>query len=470
MEPGDLFAGKYRVVSLAGRGGMGLVYKARQDHPKRVVALKVIHPALAGETEFRSRFEEEASLAAQIEHPNVIPIYDAGEADGLLFIVMRFVDGVDLGRFLEHRDRLDVAQAARIVGQVASALDAAHDHGLVHRDVKPANVLVSGTSPAELVYLTDFGLTKRITDVGPRRPTVTGGWVGTLDYIAPEQLNGTPADARSDVYSLACVLYQLLTGAVPFPAEHEAGTISGHLSSVPPSPSAVEPSVPSELDPVVARAMAKDPQDRYQSAGAFASAVSRAELAAADRRSREALATPGARMVLPSWAATAVACLTTLLAGAAGYFSGTGRGPQATATSTAAGIGTRAPRGPTAAYAQTLTSILLTLDDARLHDRRSLATARTPDGQAAEAARLGRAYERAINAVQGIHAGTTVAQATTRIITSMRSATVGYTALAKAAAAGQPTAYTTAEAQVRHAEAELHVALIALRGLGYKVT
>ena len=270
-----MFAG-YRIEALAGRGGMGLVYKARQLRPERTVAVKVIMPELAGDPDFRARFEQEASLAAQIEHPNVIPIYGVGDEDGLLFIVMRFVESMDLGVLLRRHERLEPAHAARLVGQIAAALDAAHDRGLVHRDVKPANVLVTGAHPAEHLYLTDFGLTKRVTDFGAGGMTATGGFVGTLDYIAPEQVSGAPVDARGDVYALGCVLYQLLTGVVPFPRDVEVAKIFAHLSLPPPRPSLVAAGVTPALDAVVARAMAKDPADRFRSAGDLALAAAAA--------------------------------------------------------------------------------------------------------------------------------------------------------------------------------------------------
>ncbi|MGI8801578.1 MAG: serine/threonine-protein kinase PknK [Solirubrobacteraceae bacterium] len=243
---------------------MGLVYRAWQLRPERMVAVKVIMPELAGDPDFRARFEQEASLAAQIEHPNVIPIYGVGEEDGLLFIVMRFVESMDLGVLLRRRERFAPAHAARLVGQVAAALDAAHERGLVHRDVKPANVLVTAD---EHLYLTDFGLTKRVADFGSGGMTATGGFVGTLDYIAPEQVSGEPVDGRGDVYALGCVLYQLLTGVVPFPRDVEVAKIFAHMSLAPPVASMLAPGVSGELDAVVARAMAKDPADRYQSAG-----------------------------------------------------------------------------------------------------------------------------------------------------------------------------------------------------------
>jgi tRNA A-37 threonylcarbamoyl transferase component Bud32/tetratricopeptide (TPR) repeat protein len=279
LAPGDLFAG-YRIEALAGRGGMGLVYKARQERPARTVALKVIAPELAGEGDFRARFEQEARLAAEIEHPNVIPIYDVGEAGGLLYIAMRFVASTDLRVLLRSHERLAPGHAAGLVTQIASALDAAHALGLVHRDVKPANVLVTGAHPDEHVYLTDFGLTKRIA-ASSAGITMTGRYVGTVDYIAPEQVSGDPVDARADIYALGCVLYQLLTGVVPFPRDQDIAKIFAHVSIPPPRASTIAPGVPVDLDAAVARAMAKDPADRFGSAGEFARTAAAAAAAAA---------------------------------------------------------------------------------------------------------------------------------------------------------------------------------------------
>ncbi|MGI8803122.1 MAG: extracellular solute-binding protein [Solirubrobacteraceae bacterium] len=290
LEPGDLFAG-CRIESIVGRGGMGVVYKARQLRPQRIVALKVIKPEVAADADFRARFEREASLAAQIEHHNVIPIYDHGDEEGTLYIVMRFVESRDLAALLRQHRRLSVEHAARIITQTAAALDAAHELGLVHRDVKPANVLVTGTAPHEHVYLTDFGLTKRVTDLAGL--TRTGVVVGTADYIAPEQANGDPVDGRSDIYSLGVVLFQLVTGAVPFPRQdhHEVAKLFAHIYDPPPLASKVEPSVPVELDQVIDRALAKAPADRFQSAGDLARAATAAAGATGVRPDRRSPAT-----------------------------------------------------------------------------------------------------------------------------------------------------------------------------------
>ena len=254
---GDAFAG-YQIEGLAGRGGMGLVYRARQRRPERIVALKVILPELAADPQFRARFERESSAAAQIEHPNVIPVYQVGEEDGLLYLVMRFVNGIDLGALLQRDGPLAPDRAAQIIVQVADALDAAHANGIVHRDVKPGNILVSAR---DHVYLTDFGLTKHTAET--HGMTATGMFVGSVDYVAPEQIEGRSVDARADIYSLGCVLYETLSGTVPFPRDTEVARIFAHMSDRPPWLETVPPA----LAEVIVRAMAKSPDDRFQSAG-----------------------------------------------------------------------------------------------------------------------------------------------------------------------------------------------------------
>jgi predicted Ser/Thr protein kinase len=251
----------YRIERQLGRGGMGVVYLAEQVRLRRYVAIKLIVPELAEDDAFRRRFERESQLAASIDHPNVIPVYEAGEADGVLFISMRYVDGHDLRAIIKASGRLEPARAARFVGQLGDALDAAHSHGLVHRDVKPANVLVAG----EHAYLTDFGLTKHVSSSSGI--THTGQWVGTLDYVAPEQISGGPLDARVDVYSLGCVLFEALTGRVPYPKDSDVAKMFAHMNEPPTPVSTLAPSAGWAFDAVVARALAKAPEERYPSAG-----------------------------------------------------------------------------------------------------------------------------------------------------------------------------------------------------------
>ncbi len=249
---------------------MGVVYRASQVALDRQVALKLIVPQLADDRTFRERFRRESQLGASIEHPNVIPVYEAGEADGLLFISMRWVEGTDLRSLIIREGRLDPARAITIVEQIGAALDAAHRHGLVHRDVKPANVLLAAEA-REHAYLTDFGLTKRTTSAAGL--TGTGQFMGTIDYMPPEQIKGERADARADVYSLGCLLYHSLTGHTPYERDSEVATIYAHLADPPPRVVEGAPGAPPALDEVVRRALAKEPNERYPSAGDLARAA-----------------------------------------------------------------------------------------------------------------------------------------------------------------------------------------------------
>ncbi|MGE5407438.1 MAG: serine/threonine-protein kinase [Syntrophothermus sp.] len=264
LREGDEFAG-YRIERRLGRGGMGILFLAVEPGLERRVALKLIAPEAAADEIFAKRFAEESRIAASIEHPNVVPIYAAGEEEGIPFIAMRYVAGSDLGRRIQSEGRLEPERAAALIAQVGNGLDAIHAAGLVHRDVKPANVLVSGSAGEEHAYITDFGVARNVATRSGL--TQTGRFVGTIDYVAPEQISGGTVDARADVYALGCLLFKLLTGQVPFPREGEAACLYAHLNDPPPPPSLYAPGVPIELDDVVARAMSKQPGDRYPSAG-----------------------------------------------------------------------------------------------------------------------------------------------------------------------------------------------------------
>jgi hypothetical protein len=268
LEPTAIIAG-YRIEEPIGRGGMGVVYRATQQALERTVAIKLIAAERAEDPVFRERFKLESRLAAAIEHVNVIPVYEAGEDDGLLFIAMRLVDGTDLAEVLSREGALDPVRTARLIGQLAGALDAAHAHGLAHRDVKPANVLLTLDRPEHL-YLTDFGVAKSIG--GGAGVTVAGGWVGTLDYLAPEQIRGEEADGSVDVYALAGLLYHCLTGEVPFPRDSEAARLWAHVNTPPPSPRRLREGLPEAIDAVIARGMAKDPAERFGTAAELARA------------------------------------------------------------------------------------------------------------------------------------------------------------------------------------------------------
>jgi tRNA A-37 threonylcarbamoyl transferase component Bud32 len=266
--------GDYRVEKLLGRGGMSVVYLAEHVRLKRKAAIKLLSPELAEDPTFRARFVSEWERLAQLDHPNIIPVFEAGEVEGLLYIAMRYVKTTDLKGLLEEEGRLDPERAARIVSQTASALDAAHDQDLVHRDVKPANILVAigaGPEGTDHVYLSDFGLTKHTQSRSGL--TQTGHFMGTIDYVAPEQIAGKGVDGRTDQYALACVLYQCLTGSVPFPREEETAALFAHLQDAPPRPSELRPELPPAIDDAIARAMAKQKEERFDSCTDFARAA-----------------------------------------------------------------------------------------------------------------------------------------------------------------------------------------------------
>ena len=275
LNPGATFAG-HRIEGIAGRGGMGTVYRATHLALDHVVALKVISPRLAADDAFRERFRSESRIAVSLRHPNVVPIHHAGEEDGLLFVTMDLVDGPDLRGMLIASGTLPPDRAIAIIEQVASALDVAHSRGLVHRDIKPGNILVERDS-GDRAYLTDFGLAKRFdqgTDAGAL--TRTGAFVGTLDYVAPEQIRGDRVDARTDVYALGCVMYEAIAGKAPFAdREENVAKIYAHLQDEPPWLPG-DGGTGGSLDEVVARALAKEPGDRYPSAGDLARAAAAA--------------------------------------------------------------------------------------------------------------------------------------------------------------------------------------------------
>jgi predicted Ser/Thr protein kinase len=247
----------YRLERLLGRGGMSVVYLAEHQRLGRKVALKLLSPALSEDESFRERFERESRRAAEIDHPNIVPIYDAGDAEGQFYIAMRYVQGPDLKTLLKGDGPLSIGRTLFLLEQAASALDAAHERDLVHRDVKPANILIE--EPSDRVFLTDFGVVKHTASHGLTR---TGFFIGTVDYAAPEQIEGLPVDARTDVYALGCVLYECLAGRAPFDREAEVAVMHAHLTERPPSVRSARPDLPRELDRVIAGAMAKAMEDR----------------------------------------------------------------------------------------------------------------------------------------------------------------------------------------------------------------
>ena len=263
--------GQYRLTELLGHGGMGVVYRAEDLRLERNVALKLLSGDVSDDARFRTRFLRESRLAASTEHPGIVPIYAAGEIDGLLYIAMRYVEGSDLSGLLRAEGALDPGRAVDLVAQLADALDAAHARGLVHRDVKPSNALISRNGARERVYLVDFGITEDIQSA--ERLTETNRLVGTGAYLAPERIRGETVDGRADVYSLGCVLFECLTGEVPFPRSSEFAELYAHLEDEPPRVSDRRPGLPAGLDAVVGRALAKDPEDRWQTGAELAEAA-----------------------------------------------------------------------------------------------------------------------------------------------------------------------------------------------------
>jgi YVTN family beta-propeller protein len=367
MQPSDAFAsgvqiacamkvdprigtelGGYRLEELIGQGGMGAVYLAEDVRLGRKVALKLLAPDMAEDERFRERFVRESRMAAGLEHPNIVPIYEAGEADGVLFIAMRYIRGTDLKATIRSDGALAPARALRLLGQVADALDTAHSEGLVHRDVKPANILIAPPpvpGASEHAYLSDFGLTKRVSsDSGI---TATGQFVGTLDYAAPEQFEGKPLDGRTDVYSLACVLFECLTGEAPYARDQEAAVMYAHLMAPVPSPTEKNPQLPAAIDEVIVRGMAKSPEQRFATAGALIREA-RAALRIADEDVEarpsgegpaERAALPGARPRLPIPLLAAAAAAVIVVAGVAFALTRGGGGtPRPGGTSTRVAI------------------------------------------------------------------------------------------------------------------------------------
>jgi serine/threonine protein kinase len=288
----DSVVAGYRLEALVGAGGMAVVFRARDERLGRPVALKILAPALAADPEFRRRFIAESRAAAAVDDPHIIPIHEAGEAEGALFIAMRLVQGGDLRHVLAREGALPPARAADFLSPVASALDAAHAAGLVHRDVKPANILVDvRQGRPDHVYLSDFGVSKRAA--ASVSLTGAGVFLGTPDYAAPEQIRGKPVDGRADQYALACVAFQLLTGQPPFERDQGMAILLAHLSEAPPSLVARRPDLPAAADEVLARAMAKAPDERFGSCGDFADAL-RSALALAPYDSRGTAPVPAA--------------------------------------------------------------------------------------------------------------------------------------------------------------------------------
>ncbi|HEY6396475.1 MAG TPA: protein kinase, partial [Solirubrobacteraceae bacterium] len=290
LGPGSIFAG-CRLEAVAGRGGMGVVFRATQLALERPVALKAIAPEFAMDTQYRERFQRESHLAASIDHPNVIPVYEAGESDGTLYLIMRWVEGTDLRTLLDSSGRMSPGRAIKLLRPVASALAAAHRRGLVHRDVKPANVLITRgeEEDEDHIYLTDFGIARQ---TGGESLTRTGLFVGTLDYAAPERISGARGDAPSDIYSFGCMLFEAVAGHAPFDRPSDVSKMFAHMNDPVPSVRKEVDDVPDQLDSLISKSMAKRPEDRPASASELTVALGRV-LHELDTAEREAAAPQG---------------------------------------------------------------------------------------------------------------------------------------------------------------------------------
>lgn len=262
--------GPYQLRRLLGKGGMGEVYEAYDTVKDRVVALKLLPDGVSHDPVFRKRLQREAHAAGRLQEPHVVPIHDYGEVDGLLFVDMRMIDGTDLRKVLKEQGAMSPARATAIVAQIASALDAAHRAGITHRDVKPENILLTRD---DFAYLVDFGIANAVTD---EALTELGTAVGTYSYMAPERFTNGEVTHRADVYALTCVLHECLTGSQPFQGDSVSVVITAHLNQPAPTPSRMRPGIPAGLDDVVARGMAKRPEDRFDSAGEMARAATAA--------------------------------------------------------------------------------------------------------------------------------------------------------------------------------------------------
>jgi tRNA A-37 threonylcarbamoyl transferase component Bud32 len=283
IQPGQML-GPYRIIHQVGRGGMANVYKAYQPSVDRYVAIKVLPAQLAESKEFAKRFQQEARIIAMLEHPHILPVFDYGESDGIPYFVMRYLEAGTLKDKMESGRPLPLNEIDRIFTQLADALSYAHTHGIVHRDLKPANALID---PHGNIFLTDFGIAKLLESASPRL-TQTDAVMGTPAYISPEQAQGLPVDQRSDIYSLGIILYEMVTGVVPFVADTPLAVLFKHISDPLPLPSKVKPDIPESIEKVILKALAKDPQDRFATASDFVAAWKEAvEETKAARKTRE---------------------------------------------------------------------------------------------------------------------------------------------------------------------------------------
>jgi hypothetical protein len=457
LQTGSLI-GNYQIEALLGQGGMGVVYEAIQLSLHRRVALKVITPELTRNDRFQERFRREARSQAALDHPNVVTVHDFGNADGQLYISMQLVKGPSL-KDLIACGQLDLRRVTRILTPIADALDTAHEAGMVHRDFKPQNILIGGRDHA---YLADFGLTQALGQPGLTR---TGQFVGTLDYIAPEQIHGKPATRRSDVYAFGAVLFECLTGRVPYQRESDAAILFAHVSEPPPRPSEVRADVPQQVDDVLAQAMAKDPEERVDSATAVMEALEEAmERSASTTFSGRLATTQNAgktridRPPTPSQAGPRhrkpilITLAIILVAAATGAgFALSDRGPSA------------AERAHTA-YLKAVDPVLNTLGEQQTSGRATLGAADTQPEQIGATQGLAVAYDVAGDDLEAIKAPAADAARHKRLVGLVNQAQEQYGAMSADAEAGDVAGFATGAGNVGRTEATLKQQIDALRG------
>ncbi len=476
LQPGDTIAG-YRIEGLLGSGGMGAVYEATQLSLKRRVALKVIAPGVPISDTLRGRFRREGELQAVIDHPHILPVYEAGDDRGRLFIAMRLVPGPTLKTLAAARS-LAPADAMHLLGDVAGALDAAHAAGLVHRDVKPQNILIA---PGDHAYLADFGLSRGRSD---ETLTRAGQLLGSLAYIAPEQIRGEPVAPAADIYSFACVLFECLVGLVPFPREADLAVLHAHEWEDAPHPSEIRPELPPAIDEVIARGMAKDPAARPPTAcslvddarAALGVAAPTREhvtvpLAPAHDDSEDTLlrVAPGAPPAdtprRPSRTLAALVATAALVAGGVGgYFATRDSGPghpqparhvQSQTTKTA--------------YGKRLNTAFAQLDESQSGLRSQLAGAHTPRAQATVLTHFSTQYRDARAAVAAAGPPATARTENSHVQRALGQLATGYGRLSAAARRGDSRAYERGRASVRRAQRELAKALQELQQAGFRL-
>jgi serine/threonine-protein kinase len=476
LQPGDTIAG-YRIEGLLGSGGMGAVYEATQLSLKRRVALKVIAPGVPINDTLRGRFRREGELQAVIDHPHILPVYEAGDDNGRLFIAMRLVPGPTLKRLAAARS-LEPADALHLLGDVAGALDAAHAAGLVHRDVKPQNILIA---PGDHAYLADFGLSRGRTD---QTLTRAGQLLGSLAYIAPEQIRGEPVAAAADIYSFTCVLYECLVGLVPFPREADAAVLHAHEWDDPPRPSEIRPELPSAIDDVIAHGMAKDPAARPPTACALISAARSALALAEPAREHVTVPLPQAQDAsedtllrvppAPARAAAqsragrmltaAVAIVALAAGGAGGYFAM--RDSDESAAPRAQPV---AAHVAGAAYGERLNDAFAKLDESRSGLQAQLARADTPRGQAHVLTRLASTYRATRTTVAAADPPVAARRANDGVERALGRLSASFSGLARAAQHDDKRAYARGRTAVVRAQRDLTEALRGLTQAGFRL-